>query len=148
MSEAWDESLTPLKETLEPLEQHVTIYTGGMVWDRYQASFVRVYRARYAQYADAFHIEIKPKGKRRLGTIIDYEPKTIIIAGWDHPHVRPSILLPSGQKTLALSRDTITVGGPEGSSMNRIVDDYVRSLPLTDVILDLRGKTVATGGKW
>src|SRR5690348_10604341 len=44
---------------LEPLEQRVTIYTRGLVWDRIQATWVRVFRAPSAQYADAFHIQFK-----------------------------------------------------------------------------------------
>lgn len=140
-------SLTPNKDSLEPLEAKVTIYTRG--WDRFQATWIRVFRAPIAQYADALHIEIKAKGKRRLGTITeDYKPSAIVLAGWNHPHVRPSILLPAGERTLAPQGSSITVGGPEETDMDRIVDDYVRSLPLTDIILDLRGKTVATGRKW
>lgn len=140
-------SLTPDKDFLDPLEAKVTIYTWG--WDRFQATWIRVFRAPVAQYADAFHIEIKPKRKRRLGTITeDYKPSAIVIAGWDHPHVRPSILLPAGERTLAPQDSSVTIGGPQETDMDLIVDQYVRSLPPTDIILDLRGKTVATGRKW
>jgi hypothetical protein len=47
-----------------------------------------VFRAPEAQYADAFHIQFKPRRKRLIRQIIDddYKPSTIIVAGWDHPH--------------------------------------------------------------
>src|SRR6266404_5163205 len=81
-------SLTPLIDSLEPLERRVTIYTGGLVWDRIIATWVRVFRAPSAQYADAFHIQFKPRRNRLIRQIIDdYKPSTIIIAGWNHPHV-------------------------------------------------------------
>jgi hypothetical protein len=142
-------SLTALTDTLEPLERGVTIYSRGLVWDRVQATWVRVFRAPYAQYADAFHIQFKPRRKRLIRQIIDdYKPSTIIIAGWNHPHVRPRILLPSGEQTLAPHASSVTVGGPAATDMDQIVDQYIRSLPAADVILDLRGKVVATGRKW
>jgi hypothetical protein len=142
-------SLTPLKDSLDPLEQRVTIYTRGLVWDRVQATWVRMFRAPSAQYADAFHIEFKPRRKRLIRQLIDdNKPMTIIIAGWDHPHVRPRILLPSGERTLAPHANSVTVGGPAGTDMDQIVDQYIRSLPTADIILDLRGQVVATGRKW
>jgi hypothetical protein len=142
-------SLTPLTDTLEPLERRVTIYRRGLVWDRVQATWVRVYRAPSAQYADAFHIEFKPQRKRLIRQLIDdYKPMTIIVAGWNHPHVRPRILLPSGERTLAPHASSVTVGGPAATDMDQIVDQYIRSLPAADVILDLRGHVVATGRKW
>ena len=142
-------SLTPLIDSLEPLDRRVTIYTRGLVWDRIQATWVRVFRAPSAQYADAFHIQFKPRRKRLVRQIIDdYKPSTIIIAGWDHPHVRPRIRLPSGERTLAPHASSVTVGGPAATDMDQIVDQYIRSLPATDIILDLRGHIVATGRKW
>jgi hypothetical protein len=139
-------SLTPLTE---PLESRVTIYTRGLVWDRIQATWVRVFRAPRAQYADAFHIQFKARRKRLIRQFIeDYKPMTIIIAGWNHPHVRPRILLPSGERTLAPHASSVTVGGPAATDMDQIVDHYIRSLPAADVILDLRGHVVATGRKW
>jgi hypothetical protein len=138
-----------LTDSLEPLEQRVTIYSRGLVWDRVQATWVRVYRAPCAQYADAFHIQFKPRRKRLIRQLIDdYKPSTIIIAGWNHPHVRPRILLPSGERTLAPHASSVTVGGPAATDMDQIVDQYIRSLPAADVILDLRGHVVATGRKW
>ena len=41
-------SLTPLIDSLEPLERRVTIYSRGLVWDRIQATWVRVFRAHPA----------------------------------------------------------------------------------------------------
>jgi hypothetical protein len=109
---------------------------------------VRVFRAPRAQYADAFHIELKPRGKRRTRQIIDdYKPSNIIGAGWNHPHVRPRILLPSGEPTLAPHASSVTVGGPAATDMDEIVDRYIRSLQAADIILDLRGHVVATGRK-
>jgi hypothetical protein len=135
--------------SLELLESRVTIYTRGLVWDRIQATWVRVFRAPSAQYADAFHIQFKPRRKRLTRQLIDdYKPSTIIIAGWDHPHVRPRILLPSGERTLAPHASSVTVGGPAATDMDRIVDHYIRSLPPADITLDLRGQIVATGRKW
>jgi hypothetical protein len=44
-----------------------------------------VFRAPEAQYADAFHIQFKPRRKRLIRQIIDdYKPSTTIVAGWDH----------------------------------------------------------------
>jgi hypothetical protein len=142
-------SLTPSTDSLEAVERSVTLYTRGLVWDRIQASWIRVFRAPHAQYADAFHIEYKPKRKRRIGRFIEgYKPSTIILAGWQHPHVRPRILLPGGEPTLAPEASSVTVGGPAETDMDRIVDHYVRSLPMDDILLDLRGHVVATGRKW
>jgi hypothetical protein len=142
-------SLTPSRASLEAVERRVTIYTRGLVWDRVQATWVRVFRGPHAQYADAFHLECKPKGKRRIGSLIEgYKPSVIILAGWHHPDVRPRILLPGGEPTLAPEASSVTVDGPAETDMDRIVDRYVRSLPAADVILDLRGHIVATGRKW
>jgi hypothetical protein len=44
MIEPWEESLTPQKNDLAPRKQQATIYARELVWDRFQASFVRVYR--------------------------------------------------------------------------------------------------------
>jgi hypothetical protein len=107
-----------------------------------------MFRAPYAQYADAIHIQFKPRRKRLTRQLIDdYKPSTIIIAGWDHPHVRPGILLPSGERTLAPHASSVTVGGPAATHMDRIVDHYIHSLP-ADIILDLRGQVVDANRKW
>jgi hypothetical protein len=144
------QSLTPSIEVLDPLECRVTIYARGLVWTRYQATWVRVFRAPHAQYADAFHIELKPRRKRRTGQLIEgYKPAVIVLAGWSHPETKPRILLPDpDEATLAPSTNSVTVGGPDETDMDRIVDTYVRSLPPADVLLDLRGHVVATGRKW
>ncbi len=68
-------SLTPLIDSLAPLERRVTIYARGLIWSREQATWVRVYRAPYAQYADAFHIEFKPRRKRLIRQFVEYKPK-------------------------------------------------------------------------
>jgi hypothetical protein len=141
-------SLTPLIDSLEPHERRGTIYTGGMVWDQFQATWVRVFRARYAQYEDAFHVQFKPRRKRLICEFVDYKAATIIVAGWNHPHVRPRILLPSGERTLVPHASSVTVGGPAATDMNLIVDEYLRSLPAADVILDLRGKAVDDNRRW
>src|SRR5258708_2160016 len=120
------QSLTPLTDSLDPIERRVTIYVGGLVWDRHQASWVRVYRAPHAQYPDAFHVELKPRGKRRLGQYVEgYKPTTIIVAGWDHPHVRPRILLTGDEPTLAPSSNSVTVHANSSNPMDDIVDAYV-----------------------
>ena len=50
--------------------------------DRIQATWARVFRAPHAQYADAFHIECKPKRKRRIRHLIEgYKPSVILVAG-------------------------------------------------------------------
>jgi hypothetical protein len=142
-------SLTPLTDSLEPLERRVTIYSRGLVWTREQATWVRVYRAPYAQYADAFHIEFKPRRKRLIRQFVQgNKPSVIIVEGWDHPDTRPRILQFTDEPTLAPSANSVTIGGPPDTDMDRIVDRYIRSLPEADVLLDLRGHVVATGRKW
>ena len=142
-------SLTPLIDSLAPLERRVTIYARGLIWSREQATWVRVYRAPYAQYADAFHIEFKPRRKRLIRQFVDYKPSAIIVAGWDHPETLPRIFLPSYEKsTLAPSASSVTIGGPAATDMDRIVDRYVRSLPAANIILDLRGQVVDANRKW
>jgi hypothetical protein len=137
-------SLTPLKDSLDAVERRVTIYKGGLVWDRQQATWVRVYRAPYAQYGDAFHVEFKPRKKRLLRSYVEgYRPMTIIVAGWEHPHVRLSILLAPGESTLAPSSNSLTALADTGNPMDEIVDAYVRSLPLGNILLDLRGLSVS-----
>jgi hypothetical protein len=79
-------SLTPLTDSLDALERRVTIYVRGLVWTRFQATWVRVFRAPHAQCADAFHVQLKPRGKRKIRQFVeDYKPSAIIIAGWNHP---------------------------------------------------------------
>lgn len=138
------ESLTPLKDSLETTER-VTIYMGR--WDRHQATTVRVFRAPYAQYADAFHVEFKPRGKRLERQFVDYDGSTIIVLGWKHPHVRPRILLPADEPTLAPDSNTMTVRSGGENQMDDIVDAYFRSLPLSDILLDLRGHVI-NGNRW
>jgi hypothetical protein len=134
----------------EAVERRVTIYAGGLVWIREQATWFRVFRAPDAQYADAFHIDFKPRGKQRLRRRIEsYKPRAIIVAGWHHPDTSPRILQRNlDEPTLAPSLNSVTVGGPPETDMNLIVDRYIRSLPATEVLLDLRGLVVATGRKW
>jgi hypothetical protein len=138
------QSLTPLKDSLDAIERRVTIYVGGLVWDRHQATWVRVFRAPDAQYADAFHVELKPRRKRLTRRYVEgYKPTTIIVSGWDHPHVRPKILLGPDETTLAPSSNTETVYRGGSNPMDVIIDAYVRSLPIADILLDLRGHVVA-----
>ena len=71
-------SLTPLIDSLESFEERATIYVRGIVWTRFEATWVRVFRARRAQYADAFHVQFKPRGKRNIRQIVeDYKPSAI-----------------------------------------------------------------------
>jgi hypothetical protein len=84
-----------LIDSLESFEEQATIYVRGIVWTKFEASWVRVFRAPRAQYADAFHIQLKPRGKRNIRQIVeDYKPSAIIIAGWNHPNAdpRPSMI--------------------------------------------------------
>jgi hypothetical protein len=120
-----------------------------LVWARFEATWVRVFRAPLAQYADAFHIQLKPRGKRLIRQFVqDYKPSAIIVAGWNHPDTRPRIIQFRDEPTLAPSANSVTVGGPPETDMDVIVDRYVRSLPPADIILDLRGQVVSTGRKW
>ena len=144
------QSLTPTIDSLDAVERRVTIYARGLVWSRDQATWVRVFRGPDAQYADAFHIQFKPRRKRLIRQfVVGYKPAIIIVAGWNHPDVRPRILqLDRDEPTLAPSANSVTVGRPAETDMDQIVDRYVRSLPLTDVLLDTRGHVVATDRKW
>src|SRR5690348_2970337 len=109
---------------------------------------VRVFRQPYAQYADAFHIHFKPRGKQLLRESVDYKGSTIIIAGWNHPDTRPKIIQFRDEPTLAPSSNSVTIGGPPETDMDVIVDRYLRSLPPADIILDLRGEAVSSERKW
>jgi hypothetical protein len=136
-------------DTLPPLERRVTLYLGGGLWEREQATWVHVFRWPYAQYADAFRIHFKPRRKRLLRECVDYHGSTVIVAGWNHPDTRPKIIqLNRDEPTLAPSANSVTIGGPPETNMDVIVDRYIRSLPPSDIILDLRGQVVSTGRKW
>jgi hypothetical protein len=101
---------------------------------------VRVFRAPGAQYADAFHVQFKPRDERQIREIVEeFEPSVIIIAGWNHPNADPR---PSTIK-LHPDQPQLAPAGTSVRDMDVILDRYVRSLPAAKVILDLRGKVIA-----
>ncbi len=77
-------------ETVELIEQRVTIYSRGEMFGniiRTECRYWHVRRGPYAQYSAAHHVAFVPKGAQKIRAYADTssEPTTLVLEGWGHP---------------------------------------------------------------
>lgn len=74
--------------TIYKSDGRVTIYKSGEMmgnYARWEARCVEVDRQRYAQYPNAIRVRFILKGARSVkGFWLTYEPRCVILAGWNH----------------------------------------------------------------
>jgi len=138
-------------ELNETGDRRVTFYVrGGIGYTRKEAQWVRVYRRPHAQYADAIFVDFLARGKRRPRRIVlTYKPSIVILLGWDHPelqellvaHDGPPFRQPNSSATAFTTKYTIPDPRYD-QEFESALDAYLTSLPLIQLLLDLRGATV------
>lgn len=137
--------------------RRVTMYVGGLFgYEKIEAEWVHVTRHPFAQYVDAVFVEYLPRRKRKRRLMrITYRPKLVVLLGWDHPDLQQawestdepdlvkgavdlSHLKFTGMRTKYVSADPRYEQDFEGA-----LDAYLDGIPLAQLLLDLRGETVA-----
>lgn len=139
-------SLTPTELNLvDAGNRKATLYLEGAFGRlRIEVSWFRVYRAPRAQYSDAIFVEFRPRNRRKtMRRVETSRPSLVVLLGWNHPDLQQ------------LFREEITDGwvvhATRHNSCARAWEDefeaalkfYLETQPLTQVLLDLRGATVA-----
>jgi len=133
-------------------DRRVTLYVGGMFgYRRIEAERARVERRPYAQYLDAVVVRYLPR-RAKLSRIIRLTsgPDLVILLGWGHPDLQQATEV--GESTLQLGQlsTTYTVTSTKYASTDprydeefeSALDAYLAGLPLTQLLLDLRGETI------
>jgi len=141
-----------------PIELHdagnrrVTLYVrGAFGYERIEAKWVRVDRRPYAQYADAIFVEFQPR-RTRLARVmrLTSRPDLVILLGWDHPDLQQATESTQQTMTIGQHTTTYTVTQTKYASADArypqefesALDAHLTSLPLTQLLLDLRGETI------
>ena len=127
-------------------DKKVTIY---IATKKYEATQVKVWRAPYAQYRDAFHFQLKPKGARNLrGFVEHYMPRTVIVDGWGHPefdfllrsfHDAASVPLSPGVSVKMVEYTLGTDGEAEKNKYQVEFEGYLEGLDPSRILFDTRG---------
>nr|WP_222870072.1 hypothetical protein [Actinomadura decatromicini] len=127
-------------------DRRVTFYVGGILgYIRKEAQWLEVNRLADGQHV----IHCLLRGRRRVRRLV-LEPNTplVVVLGWDHSDLQPrrqpvEYSFPYGQQTLkaTLTGPKYVAGDPRfEQDFESELDAYLTSLPLAQVLLDLRGE--------
>jgi hypothetical protein len=132
--------------------RRVTLYVGGLFgYVNKEAEWVRVDRRPYAQYVDAIFVEYLPRRARRARQmILTDDPDLVILLGWEHPDLQQATETeeqssPYGQRDRKMTITKMKYAGADPryeQEFESALDAYLASLPLTQLLLDMRGETI------
>jgi hypothetical protein len=138
-------------ELHETGDRRITLYMRGLFgYEKREAQWAQVYCAPHAQYADAIFVEFLPRRARQPRRIIlGSRPHVVILLGWDHPELQ-EWLVPIGGPVVdqvhlpvkgLMTKYTSADPGYD-QEFESALAEYLANLPLTQLLLDLRGETV------
>ncbi|MFC4052804.1 TIR domain-containing protein [Actinomadura syzygii] len=127
-------------------DRRVTFYVGGVLgYVRKEAQWLEVNRLSDGRHV----IDCLLRGRRRIRRLV-LEPGSplVVVLGWDHSDLQPGrqpveYSFPWGQQTLkaTLTGPKYVAGDPRfEQDFESELDAYLTSLPLAQVLLDLRGE--------
>lgn len=127
--------------------RRVTLYLGGLFgYKQIEAEWAHVERRQHA-----VRVRLLPRRKRAPRVmVLTGDPDLVIVLGWGHPDLQQATV--TTRDTTSLGRQVIattlhatryTGGDPRyEQDFERALDDYLESLPLAQLLVDLRGERI------